>query len=84
MSIGNFMYSVPCLGTKSKRKEIKVIIYDVSGKGSISCSPIHRLIYNTIFQCVKGAWRPIPMKCTCFYYMLVKRQIMRRKFGTIK
>lgn len=73
------MYSVPCLGIKNRRKEIKVIRYDVSGKGSISYSPIHRLIYNTVFQCVNGAWRPIPMKHACFYYMLVNGQVMRRE-----
>lgn len=40
----------PCLGTKRKSKEIKVTICHISGKWSISCSPVHRLIYNTIFS----------------------------------
>lgn len=66
-------------GKKNERKEMKVITYDVWGKASISYSPIHRLIYDTTFQFMKGASRPVPMKCTCFCYMLVKRQVMRRE-----
>jgi len=44
---------------------MKVIIYDVSGKGSISYSHIHRFIYNTIFsvceRCLEAYSYEVPL-----------------------
>lgn len=49
--IGNLIYSGLCLGTESERKEIKVIICNALGRGSISYhSQTHLQYYFSVFE----------------------------------
>lgn len=59
------MYSVPCLGEKKvKGRKLKLLLMMSQEKEAFHVRPFTDSSATLFSVCIKGTWRPIPMKCT--------------------